>query len=788
MKRITVRDLYGNEHFAQGTVDVTQSLNGQEEITLNFAQTTLNEKWIQDISNYWRVIFDNKEYVVVLAGKKPRGKKVMRSIKAIHHFFVSLANNWIYETHDGSMTFENRLKFLFKGTSLSYSVIDGFYAASIDGFGNSSSLDLLSKTLDAHDAEIEVSGNRGYFRAQTGSDSDFQIRRRLNLKDISIEEDGSGFGTYAKGFGEILNEETGERLEVEYQSPLADIPGFGVIHIPPVDDEKYTIKENLLAAVKKQVDESISVSMTVDMVDLRAQGYNKAPYIGDRIFVYDEVVKVNIETRIIDINTKYNEQLKPVSVTVTLSNQSIKEAFRSQLNNTVKQLKDIAEGRGQIPYSVLPPAAKRAAEALNNSLTQLEYPPNLGIIARDPKDANRYTIFNSSGLGITRDGGNTYEQAITPDGINTALLTAGAILTNNITIFGGDSETYASIYGEIIETKGTYDRTWFGSTEKIESEITMGRGYLRLSKLNDERGRRNLYLTNNGLATFIGGASEDDGFGSGVIEFWSYMFESDRRGLTLYSNLGTVGFKTESRDIVSDSYRDVIMKAQIGRIIMRPRDSNRSGDNEFSFNVKENPDKWDQDGVIQYGSESNGYASAIRMSKDPSDPVIYITNGNGDFFTGDLHAKDITAHGRFYGDVVGSLIASADNSYAMVNGSFRVTDTRGYNNGNITYKPITASEFNTASSKFFKKNIEDVQLDATDLIRSTPVREYHMLDDIDEVDMKRIGLIVQESPLEIINMNDGESIDIYAMASLLWKSNQELNERIATLEGKREAS
>ena len=50
-----------------------------------------------------------------------------------------------------------------------------------------------------------------------------------------------------------------------------------------------------------------------------------------------------------------------------------------------------------------------------------------------------------------------------------------------------------------------------------------------------------------------------------------------------------------------------------------------------------------------------------------------------------------------------------------------------------------------------------------------------MNEDISGVDPKRIGLIVQESPLEIVNLNGGDSIDTYEMSSLLWKGVQELS-------------
>nr|WP_319218574.1 phage tail spike protein [uncultured Trichococcus sp.] len=91
------------------------------------------------------------------------------------------------------------------------------------------------------------------------------------------------------------------------------------------------------------------------------------------------------------------------------------------------------------------------------------------------------------------------------------------------------------------------------------------------------------------------------------------------------------------------------------------------------------------------------------------------------------------------------------------------------------YYPVWASSFDVSSSIEFKKAIEDYTGNATELINGTPVRLYHLNEDVEGVDIKRIGLIVQESPLEVINPDGGKTIDLYEMASLLWKGNQELS-------------
>jgi hypothetical protein len=66
----------------------------------------------------------------------------------------------------------------------------------------------------------------------------------------------------------------------------------------------------------------------------------------------------------------------------------------------------------------------------------------MGIIARDPEDENKFVAFRSSGIGVTTNGGLTFDEAITALGVTTSLLTAGQIYTNNIQIIGNSDLFY----------------------------------------------------------------------------------------------------------------------------------------------------------------------------------------------------------------------------------------------------------------------------------------------------------------------------------------------------------
>ena len=100
------------------------------------------------------------------------------------------------------------------------------------------------------------------------------------------------------------------------------------------------------------------------------------------------------------------------------------------------------------------------------------------------------------------------------------------------------------------------------------------------------------------------------------------------------------------------------------------------------------------------------------------------------------------------------------------------------------YYAYWGSSFDVSSSIEFKKAVENYNGNAMVLINDTPVREYYLNEDVEGLDIKRIGLIVQEAPLEIVNTDGGKTIDLYQMTSLLWKGLQEQSTKIQELEAR----
>ncbi|MED4819149.1 phage tail spike protein [Bacillus atrophaeus] len=93
------------------------------------------------------------------------------------------------------------------------------------------------------------------------------------------------------------------------------------------------------------------------------------------------------------------------------------------------------------------------------------------------------------------------------------------------------------------------------------------------------------------------------------------------------------------------------------------------------------------------------------------------------------------------------------------------------NSSDTAYVAMTASAFNTSSKREFKKNIEDYTENAQAQIAATPVHLYHFNEELD-TEMKHLGLILDEVPAYMADVQ-GEGIELYPMASMLWKAMQE---------------
>lgn len=262
--------------------------------------------------------------------------------------------------------------------------------------------------IDRFNCEYIVRGNNVYIYDQIGSDKDVMLHEDLNIKNVSVNVDASGFHTWTKGFGDLPEgdgvEEPEYQLEVEYESPL--ITKYGRIEGPAIKDGNYKDSESLTAAARNQVENSYNVSTEIDAVDLTNNGYPE--YVldeGDRVWLYVSKLNLNQQVRVMEVDETFDWEGNRVDVKYVLGNEGIASRYKTQQYDTLKDFQDILSGKKKIQTDWLPDAIIRASDIINGNQDSLfRYLPG-EIIGINQSNPNGYMRFNTDGLGFSRDGG-----------------------------------------------------------------------------------------------------------------------------------------------------------------------------------------------------------------------------------------------------------------------------------------------------------------------------------------------------------------------------------------------
>lgn len=282
------------------------------------------------------------------------------------------------------------------------------------------------------------------------------------------------------------------------------------------------------------------------------------------------------------------------------------------------------------------------------------------------------------------------------------------INVNNIGIRGGDSVDYIDIRNNSILSYGSFTRTWANVTDTANLRLGIQGGTV---KVQNRTTGYNLYLTEKGLSTMLAGAGDET---AGTLEFHSTKYNDTSRGVRLHSTYGAVALESDYSRIILNANLTVNIESNYG-IYFRPYRDNRTGNNEFAMYVKQNDSGAYTDGVLKYGnvsSDTSQYGSGIRFSKSSVNSTIYATNKDGDIGTGHFFAD------KLYGD----LTAKGSNGYILVDDALRITNKKGYNNGDVRYKDlqcldVQANSIRVNTAKDFYIGVSTGELRVTNNLR-----------------------------------------------------------------------
>lgn len=429
-----VKDLNGKEYVAMITTVVSHELNGHKELNAVIQPNRANREFLSELEHMWTLVDDDDtEWRIIYVRDRGQGNSKSSEIKAIPLFYDEFSQDRVYERHSGSFTATRALDIIFNGSGYNY-VLNGDYTATeFDSFGEGATrLELFQTWLNRFGGEfIPPVGNTVRINNRIGEDLSIQYRHRLNASNIVMETDAENFWTYAKGYADYEGDkEAGDwqdaKLIREYTSPIANIPGIGIRHAPPIKDGRIRHASVLDRNLKTLVDDSLKISVTANIHDLRKQGYPIGQTnVGDRVFLIDERIGFNEEVRVVQQEITKDWRGEIIDVKLTFGSQDIVRRQQSKMSKAAKNITDILEGRRKLPMNALNNEVAQVTKALLSAQTELDF--ENGIIARDPNNPNLVVVLNSAGLGISQDGGNTFRNAITGRGILAEHILAGTI-------------------------------------------------------------------------------------------------------------------------------------------------------------------------------------------------------------------------------------------------------------------------------------------------------------------------------------------------------------------------
>lgn len=434
---LAIKDLNNEVYPLTGASKIkrVRRVNGEKELSLMLDKTKQNAHFFDDIEKLWRVIdFNGEEYPVLLYRDIAVGEGYVREISCLHSFFDDMRNHVVYEMFSSSKTFVDMMNFIFNGSGYTYNIVDLFYAQEFENFGDDYGLELFKTALERYGAEFTVDGKVVTLRTKIGDTTDFQYRHKFNLESIERQVDALDFSTYGEGYGK-------NGLKVVYESPLMAI--YGKRPIKAIRDERFTMAQSLTDRVAEAVDSTLKIALTVKLSDLHASGYNKNhPNEGDTIILVDDRLGLKIDTRIVEIAEVLHPNGTVLDCDVMLSNFSNIFEQQRRIHNATKTIADAVEGKRPLPFQALAYAVQQATIALQKAQTELVFPENGGILAISKDNPNVMVLFNSAGIGVSQDGGQTFPEAITGYGINATAVTTGTLNTALVRIEGATGKMF----------------------------------------------------------------------------------------------------------------------------------------------------------------------------------------------------------------------------------------------------------------------------------------------------------------------------------------------------------
>lgn len=446
-----VTDLEGNDFMVQATTSKENEVNGNQKFSGEIKYNKVNSLFLKKIDRLWEIYdHDDVGYKIITLNKQGVGDKLKASFTAIPLFFDYMDTNSIMDDngdhyrYDGSLTAFSAFSMIFSDTPFTFVIVDNLTTLEWQNFGGGESkLETFKRCLERYQCEFRIVGSTIYLEKQIGRDTSIQYRHKLNASNIVQEIDASAQYTAIRGYGNFGDGEDYQdaKLKRDYVSPLANI--LGKRYSPPFIDGRVKVQSEMDRKLKIIVDESLKVSISAGIVNLSKQGYPiDSSQVGDRVFVIDERINFNEEVRIVSQSITRDWKGNVIDASVTFGNEGLGKRHQSTINTAVKNITDVFEGRKQLPLSSLDKRVQEISDIINGNTNSVFRYTHNGVIGWNGDDSNYVTRYVGDAIGFSKDGGQTFNTAMSADlGIVADYITTGtlrSIIIDSVEIYGSE--------------------------------------------------------------------------------------------------------------------------------------------------------------------------------------------------------------------------------------------------------------------------------------------------------------------------------------------------------------
>ncbi|MCF2719304.1 phage tail protein [Paenibacillus sp. UKAQ_18] len=425
-------------------------INSDYELTFMVPMTS--EDYREKIAIKGHVQDERGQFYVIQSRSRSReGKKLTANIYCNHIMFKLNDYKFPYASYiaEAYGIHINQLTDLITaatGGRFKFVIHDTFDLHDVKDFGRGTCLEALNKIVQMYECEAEPDNFVINLRKKIGSDNGLQYRLKKNIVSSSFKDKGESLVT--RMFSQMKDGRTfigmdASKLTDEERSLLSSVPGTIVNgklavnylispyaqywtndSVPFYDGEiiEQDIEEpeELLKATRKALreQENVTLEVTVSTADLyKIDNTEPEPHLGDTVMCIDPAMDMNkLKARITEL-TEYPYSRDKHSEP-TISNVNLRDY--ADIISDLERSKNIVNNsfsNGKIRTEVFEAYAKQAVIDINNSKTELIYPPEGGILAQEKTNPLEQVRLTSKGIGISTDGWKTIRAAITARGV-----------------------------------------------------------------------------------------------------------------------------------------------------------------------------------------------------------------------------------------------------------------------------------------------------------------------------------------------------------------------------------